>query len=497
MSLSIIGTTFPAAVLLAVFFFSLALDQLTRPRCPGMHRPLFSVLMHSGMLLIAWSATLALVRRPIFALLLVLAGQFLVIQINNAKYRALREPFLFSDFGIFSQTIKHPRLYLPFLGVWRAILAGTGAVVAIAFGLFLESPTPNFAAWAGAAAMVGLLLLVSGWATASHPSLAPERDLAAHGLFTSIAQYWLREKATKPPIRTTLPVLQRTPSALPDIVVIQSESFFDARRLFQGIKKNVLHHYDEACAAAALHGRLSVPAWGANTMRPEFAFLTGLAPDSLGIHRFNPYRCVTRRPLNALPAVLREAGYRTTCIHPHPARFFRRDRALPNLGFDRFVDLREFRGAQKAGPYISDAAVTDKLLLELEAAKEPSFLFVITMENHGPLHLERVADEDIRDLYNVAPPAGCQDLTVYLRHLRNADQQLGRLRAHLRTRTRPTILCFYGEHLPSMPKVYHVLGLPDGKTDFFIQLPATHNSNRRDLAIEELPLFILQALCQN
>ena len=123
MSLSIIGTTFPAAVLLAVFFFSLALDQLTRPRCPGMHRPLFSVLMHSGMLLIAWSATLALVRRPIFALLLVLAGQFLVIQINNAKYRALREPFLFSDFGIFSQTIKHPRLYLPFLGVWRAILS--------------------------------------------------------------------------------------------------------------------------------------------------------------------------------------------------------------------------------------------------------------------------------------------------------------------------------------------------------------------------------------
>ena len=229
-------------------------------------------------------------------------------------------------------------------------------------------------------------------------------------------------------------------------------------------------------------------------MRPEFAFLTGLAPASLGIHRFNPYRCVTRRPLNALPAVLREAGYRTTCIHPHPARFFRRDRAFPNLGFDRFVDLQEFRGAQKAGPYISDAAVTDKLLLELEAAKEPSFLFVITMENHGPLHLERVADEDVRDLYNVAPPAGCQDLTVYLRHLRNADQQLGRLRAHLRTRTRPTILCFYGEHLPSMPKVYHVLGLPDGKTDFFAQLPIPQKSSRRDLEIEDLPVFILQAL---
>jgi phosphoglycerol transferase MdoB-like AlkP superfamily enzyme len=164
------------------------------------------------------------------------------------------------------------------------------------------------------------------------------------------------------------------------------------------------------------------------------------------------------------------------------------------LGFDRFVDLREFRGAQKAGPYLSDATVTDKLLLELETAEEPAFFFVITMENHGPLHLESVADEDIRDLYDAAPPAGCQDLTVYLRHLRNADRQLGRLRAHLRTRTRPTILCFYGEHLPSMPEVYDDLGLPDGRTDFFLQLPTPQNNNRRDLEIEDLPVLILQAL---
>lgn len=494
MSLSIIETMFPAAVLLAGFFLSLALDQLARPRCPGMHRPFFSALMHSGMLLIAWSAALALVRRPIFALLLLLAGQFLVVQINNAKYRALREPFLFSDFGIFSQTIRHPRLYLPFLGVGRALLIALAVTATVGFGWWLEEPWPLFVVWAGLISLVGLALLAWGVATAETPMLDPEKDLAAHGLFTSIAQYWLREKTTKSERQTTLPVLQRAKHELPDIIVIQSESFFDARQLFQGIKKSVLVNHDEACAAAALHGRLSVPAWGANTMRPEFAFLTGLSPASLGIHRFNPYRRVTRRPLKALPAVLREAGYQTTCIHPHPARFFRRDQAFPNLGFDRFVGIQEFRGAEKAGHYISDTAVTDKLLHELEAAAEPSLFFVITMENHGPLHLESVTDGDVRDLYHGPPPAGCEDLTVYLRHLRNADRQLGRLRAHLRTRTRPAILCFYGEHLPSMPEVYDVLGLPDGQTDYFLELPRTQDGGRRDLEIEELPLLILRAL---
>jgi hypothetical protein len=484
----------PAIIAMAGIFFSLVLERLVRPQCQGLLRPWSSVLIHAGLLLAAWALTLLVARRPAFALMLVLAGQLVVIQINNAKYRALREPFLFSDFGIFSQTIKHPRLYLPFLGIGRAGLIAFVVTMAVGFGWWMERPAPDFMAWAGGTSIAGLVLLALGLASAKAPTLDPEKDLADQGLFTSIAQYWLREKATKTPRETTLPFVARTRNALPDIVVIQSESFFDARRLLPGIKQDILHHYDEACAAATLHGRLSVPAWGANTMRPEFAFLTGLAPASLGIHRFNPYRCVTRRPLNALPAVLREAGYRTTCIHPHPARFFRRDRAFSNLGFDRFVDIKEFRGAQKTGPYISDAAVTDKLLLELEAAEDPSFFFVITMENHGPLHLESIADEDVRDLYDEAPPAGCEDLTVYLRHLRNADRQLGRLRAHLRTRARPTILCFYGEHLPSMPKVYDVLGLPDGKTDFFLQLMGTQNAGRRDLEIEELPLLILRAL---
>lgn len=490
------GFLLPAAILAAGLFLSLQMERLVRPQCPGLRRPWPAAVLHGGLLLLCLAATLVVTARPVFALLLVLAGQLLVIQVSNAKYRALREPFLFSDFGIFSQTIKHPRLYLPFLGIGRAGLIAFVVAMAVGFGWWMERPSPDFMAWAGGTSIAGLVLLALGLASAKAPTLDPEKNLADHGLFTSIAQYWLREKTTKPERQAALPVLQRTPNALPDVIVIQSESFFDARRLFPDIKQDVLHHYDEACAAATLHGRLSVPAWGANTMRPEFAFLTGLAPASLGIHRFNPYRRIARRPLHALPAVLREAGYRTTCIHPHPARFFRRDRAFPNLGFDRFVDIQEFRGAQKAGPYISDAAVTDKLLLELEAAEDPSFFFVITMENHGPLHLESVADEDIRDLYDEAPPAGCQDLTVYLRHLRNADRQLGRLRAHLRTRARPTILCFYGEHLPSMPKVYDVLGLPDGRTDFLLQLLGTQKSGPRDLEIEELPLSILRALAK-
>jgi hypothetical protein len=124
-----------------------------------------------------WSAALLLVRRPIFALLLTLAGQFLVIQVSNAKYRALREPFIFSDFGIFSQAIRHPRLYLPFLGLGRAFLAAAGAVAAVVFGCWIESPAPQFLVWAATTASIGVASLVTGLALVAPPYLDPEQDL--------------------------------------------------------------------------------------------------------------------------------------------------------------------------------------------------------------------------------------------------------------------------------------------------------------------------------
>jgi hypothetical protein len=482
------------AVVLAGFLLSIAMEKLVQPFSAGWRRPWPGLMIHSGLWLLAWFATFLILRRPVFAALAVLAGQFLVVQVNNAKYRALREPFLFSDFGIFSQTIKHPRLYLPFLGVGRALLVACAVMAAAAFGWFLESPSSDFLRWTSTAALAGTVLVAAGLLTTSRPTLDPVQDIARQGLFATMAQYWLREKTTQPARRTGLPTIRRQQPDLPDVVVIQSESFFDARRLFAGVKQDILAEYDKACAGAATHGQLTVPAWGANTMRPEFAFLSGLNPESLDIHQFNPYRRIAGRPLRALPSVLGEAGYSTTCIHPHPARFFRRDRAFPNMGFNRFIDIRDFPHARKHGPYIGDEAVTDKLLTQLEESTAPSFFFVITMENHGPLHLEEVSTREEQEFYQQSPPGECKDLTVYLRHLRNADRQLGRLRRELAQRARPTILCFYGEHLPSMPNVYDALGMPDGRTDYFLEVPTLDVRVPRDIAVWELSLMLLEAL---
>src|SRR5204863_52509 len=73
------------------------------------------------------------------------------------------------------------------------------------------------------------------------------------------------------------------------VIIVQCESFFDARRLSPLIQRDFLAGFDACRASAGLFGRFDVPAWGANTMRAEFAVLTGVPESELGYDRFNPY----------------------------------------------------------------------------------------------------------------------------------------------------------------------------------------------------------------
>lgn len=114
----------------------------------------------------------------------------------------------------------------------------------------------------------------------------------------------------------------KTESDLDDIVVIQSESFFDARLLSSNIKAEVLTDYDALLKRCVAHGRLQVPAWGANTMRTEFAFLSGINPGLLGLSQYYPYQQLLNDEFPSLVSELKSKGYYCVCIHPHAAQLF-------------------------------------------------------------------------------------------------------------------------------------------------------------------------------
>lgn len=488
---------------------SLAMESLLHPRPRLWGRKPWTYLVHSGLWLLLFTLLLAIVQRPVFAALVVLGFWLTVILVGNAKEASLREPFVFMDFEYFTDAFKHPRLYLPFLGVGR--VAGIALIVVgvITAALWAEWPLTAFIRagvfWEGIGVSLALamLLLWLGSRWAEKPSLHPYEDVRNMGFAPSLWCYgWVeRQPITLPSARffgeTSFSGEEGASSAeigLAHLVVVQSESFFDARRLWPWIQPEVFSDLDWARSMAYMSGRMHVPPWGANTIRTEFAFLSGWSPDSLGIHRFQPYRRLVRRPIPTLASYLRTRGYRTICIHPYPSNFYARDRIYPLLGFDAFLDIAEFASADRYGPYTSDASLAQKALEILKAAEQPTFLFIITMENHGPLHLETISDDERARILSQVPAMGGDELAIYLRHLRNAGHMLRTLIEGLDALSGPAALAFYGDHVPILEKLYAMNDFNDGCTDYWLWSSSRRPDvfREQELNVEDLGVRLLQ-----
>ena len=490
-----------ALPLLVGLTLSLLLDLAYAPPCGTWRKRIVpGMVAHIAVMLMLYALGLLIFQRPWFAAVHMLIWQFVIVAVSFVKHRSLREVFLFQDFEYFSDMIKHPRLYIPFFGVGNIVLIVAASAALIWAALVFESSllgrmsALSFILLCLAPALLGWLLLRLTALCDFAPCFDPDIDLRQLGLFGGFVAY---ARAERQPVQlpkrfSAVPALGKD---APHLVVVQSESFFDARRAHTGIHPDVYAWLDEVQGSSCCAGSLQVPAWGANTVRSEFAFLSGMRPEQLGVHRFNPYRRLGE--VHSLVHALKQAGYRTVCVHPYIASFYGRDQILPKLGFDDFIDISAFGPATYSGPYVGDVAVAAKVAELLDAAEAPLFIFVITMENHGPLHLENVAPGDVEQLYQTPPPAGFDDLTIYLRHIRNAGRMQSRLCEALSTQTRPGWLAWYGDHVPILPKVYAHAGFTDGRTDYFLWHTVSGASVREEMNLADLGPRLLELISRS
>jgi hypothetical protein len=479
-----------ALPLLVGLALSLLLDlAYAPPRGEWRKRVMPGMVAHIALMLMLYALGLLIFQRPWFAAVHMLIWQFVIVAVSFVKHRSLREVFLFQDFEYFSDMIKHPRLYIPFFGVGNIVIIVAASVALIWAALVFESSllrqmsVLSFILLCLAPALVGWLVLRLTALCDFAPCFDPDVDLRLLGLFGGFVAY---ARAERQPVQlpNRFATAPKPGKDAPHLVVVQSESFFDARRAHAGIHPDVYAWLDKAQETSHYAGALRVPAWGANTVRSEFAFLSGLRPEQLGVHRFNPYRRLGE--VSSLVHALKQAGYRTVCVHPYIASFYGRDHILPKLGFDDFIDISAFGRDAYSGPYIGDFPVAEKVAELLGAADTPLFVFVITMENHGPLHLEKVAPGDIEQLYQTPPPEGFDDLTIYLRHIRNAGRMQAKLCEALSTQQRTGWLAWYGDHVPILPKVYAHAGFVDGRTDYFVWHTTTGPSVHEEMDLADL-----------
>jgi hypothetical protein len=475
------------------------LRGVARPRVPAGEALTLCVGFAAACLL------LLLTARPVMSVLCCLGLYALLVTLNRAKEQALREPLVLADAFLVRQAIAHSHMYVPFLPVKKiAVLLGALLLCLVFFTVVecplsaLRSVGAQAALALGAATPVLCIALLrrgrlrrlaafllracpvshdaardavnNGPLTAAllHPVLAGSLS-GGHGGYDGpdfLRDIRIRPKESRWPENFERLLADIDAVALerdterqklrPHIVVVQAESFCDIRERLHGERREALKDFLPNWDSLMLQGRaLPTPenAFGAYTMRTEFAVLTGLQAKDLGPWAFNPYLLAARQPLWSLAWHLRERDYTALCLHPYSKRFFRRDKVMPNLGFDRFWGLRELRHLEKYGPYASDLELAKFALQKLRAPGKAFFCFVITMEAHGPWQEGRLSDAQVKEtLSDIDAGLFSPQMRLYLCHLRHMDQMFGML---LRAKAgecggREVEVWAYGDHAPGI-----------------------------------------------
>lgn len=438
--MSIAALSFLSAFL-ETFFGSVLLDALVRPRALPRPRLLRGYGLLAGMVAALFGLFLALSGNPSVALALALAVQALLVLASNAKHAMLGEPLLFSDLALIGAVFRHPQFYLSAVRMWQRVAAGFIAVLLLAVIAWLSRAdvVAHLAGLAFLGAGLGLLpvcLRLPAWRGLARTPDSAE-DTRRLGLLPVLLVYWLRWRESQDP--PPCPAVPRKAANTPPehIVIIQCESFADPIELF-GDPTLALPGLAAARQSAMQWGNLEVSGFGAYTMRTEYGVLFGRDEDALGFRRYDPFLTALGDATYALPARL--ANWRSLFVHPHDMRFYGRDRIMPAGGFAELVGESHFASpAPGEGRYVSDAAMREVILERMRACQQPSLLYAVTIENHGPW----------------APDArggGSPDLVEgYMRLVRRGDAMLDDLTKGLGALGRPALLVFFGDHRPSIP----------------------------------------------
>lgn len=238
------------------------------------------------------------------------------------------------------------------------------------------------------------------------------------------------------------------PDEKPDIIVVMSESFWDPARL-----PGVSIQPDPIPTVRALQsGYMFSPEFGGMTANVEFEALTGFSNAFLPAGSI-PYQQYVRAPIPSLATFLRGEGYEARAIHPGTSWFWNRSLVYKDFGFDEFKSEENLPALEKRGPLASDASMTDEIIREADATEKPFFFFAVSLQNHGPYEPNRYTDPT----HEVQAPISQwarDSLRSYAEGASDADKSLQRLIDWAKQRERPTVIAFFGDHLPPLGPVY-------------------------------------------
>ncbi len=186
----------------------------------------------------------------------------------------------------------------------------------------------------------------------------------------------------------------------PNIIVIQLESF-DAKLIDYEYQGKEIAPFLNKLKSESLYFNNFFAQHVNGSFDADLSLLTSLYP----VNRNYAFRENDFSKTASLPKVLKSAGYQTLAFHGNNKEFFSRNRAFPDLGFDKFYSLEDFSKTDlimdvkdhKLG--INDYDFFKQSIDFLANAKKPFFAYFITLTSHTPFYFypeEEVQEEFVK-----------------------------------------------------------------------------------------------------
>ena len=239
---------------------------------------------------------------------------------------------------------------------------------------------------------------------------------------------------------------------MPNIVVVQLESFFDPTRVqWLRFSEDPVPNWHRLTNEYT-SGYYTVPTVGAGTVNTEFETLTGMSLRFFGPGEY-PYKGILLKETCESAAYnLASLGYTSHAIHNNEANFYGRRKVYSYLGFNSFTSA-EYMNTQNdvnENDWMRDRNLTPCIVDALDSTSNRDFVFTVSVQPHGSYPTEPVLTDPAITVTGAESDGENCAWEYFVNQLYEEDQFVADLIDALNERDEPTIILFYGDHLPTM-----------------------------------------------
>ena len=237
----------------------------------------------------------------------------------------------------------------------------------------------------------------------------------------------------------------------PNILFVQLESYFDPTEVewlqfSEDPIPNLRKLYSEYSS-----GYFKVPSVGAGTANTEFEVLTGMSMRFFGPGEY-PYKTYAKtKVIESAASSLEKLGYGAEALHNNTGNFYSRAQVYNHMGFDHYTS-KEFMNVLQTTPkgWATDDILVPNIMESLDTTDGTDFVCAISVQGHGDYPTEPTLENPEINVTGVEDEGKRNAWEYYVNEVHEMDKFVGQLIDAIEQRGEPTVLVFYGDHLPTL-----------------------------------------------